>query len=79
LPIEVKAGRAVRVHDARAVDAFCAERALPFGLVLYDGADIVRLSATAIAVPLTVALAQPAPAGRQGGHLRCPQRSDDVA
>lgn len=54
LPIEVKSGRSVRVADARAVDAFCAEfgARAPFGLVIHDGDEPVRLTSTTIAAPL---------------------------
>ena len=54
LPIEVKAARNVRVSDARALDAFCAEfpRRAACGLLLYDGRDILRLTKTTVAAPL---------------------------
>jgi predicted AAA+ superfamily ATPase len=54
LPIELKASRAVRVDDARAVDRFCEEfpgRA-PFGVLLHDGSEARRLTSRTIAVPL---------------------------
>ena len=54
LPIEVKAARNVRVSDARALDAFCAEfpRRAACGLLLYDGREILRLTKTTVAAPL---------------------------
>jgi uncharacterized protein len=59
LPIEIKARSAVRVSDARAVDAFCAEMGparAPFGIVIYDGREVIRLSKSAVALPVTAAL-----------------------
>ncbi len=58
LPIEVKSGRSVRVADARALDAFCAEfgRRAPFGLLLYDGQDTLKLTRATIAAPLGAVL-----------------------
>jgi predicted AAA+ superfamily ATPase len=54
LPIEVKAARNVRVSDARALDALCAEfpRRAPCALLLYDGRDALRLTKTTVAAPL---------------------------
>lgn len=54
LPIEVKAGRAVRSEDARAVEAVCREHAdrAPFGVVLYDGDEPLRLSEHTAAMPI---------------------------
>jgi hypothetical protein len=54
LPIEVKASLAVRPHDASVIEDFCAdhgERA-PFGIVLYEGRDPLRLGPRSLAVPL---------------------------
>lgn len=58
LPIEVKSARAVRVADARALDALCAEfgRRAPFGLLLYDGREALQLTRSTIAVPLGAVL-----------------------
>jgi hypothetical protein len=46
------------VDDAKRVDALCEEfpgRA-PFGVVLYDGVEVLRLTKRTIAVPLGVVL-----------------------
>ena len=58
LPIEVKAARTVRTADARALDAFCQEfgRRSPFGLLLYDGREILQLTRTTLAAPLGAVL-----------------------
>jgi predicted AAA+ superfamily ATPase len=59
LPIEVKARNAVRVEDAKAIDRFCAEighARSPFGIVLYDGQETLRLTRTTIAVPISAVL-----------------------
>lgn len=58
LPIEVKAGRVVRVEDARAVQNFCDEfgTRAPLGIVLYDGNDVRPLTRHSLAVPLRSAL-----------------------
>ena len=58
LPIEVKAARTVRTADARALDAFCQEfgRRSPFGLLLYDGRDILQLTRATLATPLGAVL-----------------------
>lgn len=56
LPIEVKSRGAPRTSDARAIDAFCEERKLPFGLLLYDGSEVLALTKYTIAVPLSLAL-----------------------
>lgn len=54
LPIEVKSGRAARVADATALEAFCREfgARAPFGLVAYDGDEAFRLTDRTAAVPL---------------------------
>ncbi|MDZ4695840.1 MAG: AAA family ATPase [Deltaproteobacteria bacterium] len=52
----VKSRIAPRTADARAVDAFCEERKLPFGLLLYDGNEVLALSNYTIAMPLSLAL-----------------------
>src|SRR6185295_13716852 len=54
LPIEIKSGTPVRVDDARTVDSFCAEfgNRRPFGIVAYDGKDVVRPTRTTVAAPL---------------------------
>jgi len=58
LPIEVKAARSARTADARAIDALCSEfgQSAPFGLVLYDVKEALRLTRSAIAVPLALVL-----------------------
>jgi predicted AAA+ superfamily ATPase len=58
LPIEIKSGTSVRVADARTLDAFCAEfgKRCPFGIVAYDGAEVVRLTRTSVAVPVSMLL-----------------------
>jgi len=58
LPIEVKAARTVRTADARALDAFCQEfgRRSPFGLLLYDGREILQLTRTTLTAPLGAVL-----------------------
>jgi predicted AAA+ superfamily ATPase len=58
LPIEVKSARAVRVDDARELDALCAASAgrAPFGLLLHDGPEAFRLTRTTIAVPIGAVL-----------------------
>ena len=58
LPIEVKASTRARTEDARTLESFCAEhgRSAPYGLLLYDGQEPVRLTRTTIAVPLASVL-----------------------
>jgi predicted AAA+ superfamily ATPase len=58
LPIEVKAAKGVRIRDASALDAFCAEhgRSAPFGLLLYDGKEGLRLTKSVVAAPLSAVL-----------------------
>lgn len=58
LPIEVKSSRTVRVDDARALDSFCAEHgaAAPFGILAYAGREVVQLTRTSLAVPLSCVL-----------------------
>lgn len=55
LPIEIKSSESVRVENASAVDAFCADFAdrAPFGIVAYDGREPVALTERVIAVPLS--------------------------
>jgi len=54
LPIEVKSARAARVADARALEAFCDEfgARAPFGLLIYDGKESLRLTDRVVAAPL---------------------------
>lgn len=58
LPIEIKSARSVRTKDAAALDAFCEEFGTnaPFGLLLYDGRESLRLTRHTIAVPLASVL-----------------------
>jgi hypothetical protein len=51
---EIKASTAVRVADAKSLDAFCEEfpARAPLGLLLYDGAESLPLTKRVIAVPL---------------------------
>ena len=58
LPVEVKAGRAVRVDDAKWLDSFCEEfpSRAPFGLLLYDGIEALALTKRTIAVPFDAVL-----------------------
>ena len=58
LPVEVKAARSVRVRDGRALDAFCEEfaRRAPWGLLLYDGREALKLTKTTVAAPLGAVL-----------------------
>jgi predicted AAA+ superfamily ATPase len=58
LPIEIKASSTVRVDDARILDDWCLEFGArsPFGVLLYDGKEPMRLTRTTIAVPLGVVL-----------------------
>jgi hypothetical protein len=53
-PVEVKAGPVVRVSDAGALDALTREfgARAPLGLLVYTGAEAVRLTARTIALPL---------------------------
>jgi hypothetical protein len=55
LPIEVKATRTVSPSDIRRLEAFLADhgRRAPFGLLIYDGADVRPVGARVIAVPLS--------------------------
>ncbi|MCG3135175.1 MAG: hypothetical protein HMLKMBBP_02681 [Planctomycetes bacterium] len=54
LPIEVRGADSVRVADAKAVDAFCAEfgARAPFGIVAYSGRAPHRLTSRTVALPL---------------------------
>jgi predicted AAA+ superfamily ATPase len=58
LPIEIKASSTIRVDDARLLDEWCREfgKRSPFGVLLYDGKEPIRLTRTTIAVPLGVVL-----------------------
>jgi hypothetical protein len=59
LPLEIKAGRSVRVRDARALDAFCAEHGparAPFGVILFEGREPLRLTRTTVALPVGAVL-----------------------
>lgn len=54
LPVEVKASSHPRVHDAKALDAFCSEfpKRAPFAVLLYDGREPIPLTKTTLALPL---------------------------
>jgi len=58
LPIEIKASTNVRVDDALLLDEWCREfgNRSPFGVLLYDGKEPIRLTRTTIAVPLGMAI-----------------------
>lgn len=58
LPIEIKASTRARTEDARTLEAFCAEhaRSAPYGLLLYDGKEAIRLTRTTVAAPLASVL-----------------------
>jgi predicted AAA+ superfamily ATPase len=58
LPIEIKASSTVRVDDARLLDEWCREfgKRSPFGVLLYDGKEPIRLTRTTIALPLGMLL-----------------------
>lgn len=53
LPIEVKSTKSLESSDARALEAFLDDHAdqADGGLILYDGADIMRFSKRVLAVP----------------------------
>ncbi len=54
LPIEVKSSRRLRPDDAKGLAAFLDEhrKTAPFGLVLYDGKEVIRLAKRIVAMPL---------------------------
>jgi len=55
LPIEVKAAHSIRTAAGRPLDAFCQEfgQRAPFGVLLYDGREIFRLTQYTVAVPFS--------------------------
>jgi predicted AAA+ superfamily ATPase len=54
LPIEVKSGRRASLDDAKGLEAFLDEypRAARFGIVLYNGGEVLRLTERIVAAPL---------------------------
>jgi hypothetical protein len=55
LPIEVKAARRARLDDASGLEGFLEEhpKAASFGVLLYAGREVVRLTERIVAVPVS--------------------------
>lgn len=58
LPIEVKTSRTLGTRDGRGLEAFLDDNAsaAPFGVVLYDGEDWLRLARNVVAIPWSALL-----------------------
>ena len=54
LPIEVKSSHRVRLDDAKGLEAFLEDhpKAAPFGVLLYGGTEVMRLTGRIVAMPL---------------------------